>query len=137
MKKKQDFYLHQQDLLEHSKNPQNYGLLSSYDFISAEYNPSCGDSIIINGLIENDQIKEIHFEGSGCMLSIAMASKLTQFTKKMTVLNALALDTSIIYQLLNVELGPNRIQCAILAINALRNGLLSFQKKEKTTQNPF
>lgn len=125
---KQDSYLNQQDLLDHAKHPRNYGLYISCDFLSAEHNPSCGDSIIVCGMITGDQLVDIRFEGKGCILSLAMASKLTEFVKGMKLSDITLLDTEIVAQLLGMELGPNRIQCGMLSVVALRKGLLSYQK---------
>lgn len=129
--KNQNSYLKQQDLLEHAKNPQNYGLLAVCDFVSREHNPSCGDSITICGVLDQDLLEDVYFEGKGCMLSLAMASKLTEFVKGMSQKDALALDEAIVEKLLGIELGPNRIQCGMLSVIALRQGLLAHQSQQK------
>ena len=126
--KNQNSYLKQHDLLEHAKNPRNYGLFPAYDFISGEHNPSCGDSITICGLISNGIVCDVRFEGKGCMLSLAMASKLTEFVKEKPVSDILALDQDIVGQLLGIELGPNRIQCGMLSVVALCSGIMKYQK---------
>lgn len=126
--KNQNSYLKQQDLLEHAKNPKNYGLLVVYDFISGEHNPSCGDSITICGLVNNGVVCDIRFEGKGCVLSLAMASMLTDFVKGRSLRDILALDQDIVTQLLGIELGPNRVQCGLLPVRALRAGIASYDK---------
>lgn len=127
--KNQKSYLKQQDLLEHAKNPQNYGLLAVCDFISVEHNPSCGDSVTICGIVSGGILCNIRFEGKGCMLSLAMASKLTEFVKDKPLAEVLALEQGIVEELLGIELGPNRIQCGMLSIIALKSALLSYQKQ--------
>ncbi len=122
-------YLKKKKLIDHSSNPKNYGLFKAYDFISGEYNPSCGDSIIMCGLVQDDILQDIRFEAQGCMLSMAMASILTEYVKKMQLDVILKLDTEIIEQLLEIELGPNRLRCATLSIDALQGGIKKYQKK--------
>ena len=116
-------YLCQQELLDHAKHPRNYGLLQQYDFISQYHNPSCGDSVIITGSVQGGLIKELTFEGKGCMLSLAMASKLTEFCKDKALDQISNFDETIVQELLGIELGPNRMQCGMLSIKALFQGL--------------
>ena len=131
--KKQDFYLKQQDILEHAQNPQNYGLYIAYDFISEQHNPSCGDSVKICAIISKDNLLyDIRFEGTGCMLSLAMASKFTEFVKGKKIEEILALDHDIVTKLLDIELGPNRIQCGMLSVVTLIKGIDRYQKSLKT-----
>lgn len=126
--KKQESYFKQQDLLDHAKNPQNYGLCATPDFVSAEHNPSCGDSVTICGMVSGNMVQEVRFEGKGCVLSLAMASKLTEFVKGMNSNDILLLNHDTVSQLLGMELGPNRIQCGMLSIIALINGVAHYKK---------
>lgn len=120
---KQDFYLKQQDIIDHAKNPRNYGVHGAYDFISEQYNPSCGDFIVLCGRITESILTEVRFEGKGCMLSLAMASKLTVFVQNKSVPEVLAFDETLVAQLLGIDLGLNRIQCGILSLTALCAGI--------------
>jgi len=120
---KQDAYLRQQDILDHAKNPRNYGLISSHDFLSEQYNPSCGDRIIFCGSLKDDMLTEVRFEGKGCMLSLAMASKLTIFAKNKPLSDVLALNEDIVKKLLGIDLGLNRMQCGTLPLLALCAGI--------------
>lgn len=126
--KNQNYYLRQQDLLDHAKNPQNYGLLAVYDFMSDEHNPSCGDSITICGVVNDGMVSDVRFEGKGCMLSLAMASKLTEFVKGKFLIDIAALDQDVVGELLGIDLGPNRIQCGTLSVVALRAGIQKISK---------
>lgn len=114
--------LYREEILQHYKNPRNFGLIVNPDFSSGEHNPSCGDSIAISGKIKSGVIDEIGFEGKGCALSIAMASKLTEFVLKKKI-EDLDLSDSLILSLLGIELGPNRMMCGQLPLNALKNAL--------------
>lgn len=114
--------LYREEILQHYKNPKNFGLIADPDFSSGEHNPSCGDSIAISGKIKGGLIDEIGFEGKGCALSITMASKLTEFVLKKKIQD-LELEDSLIVSLLGIDLGPNRMMCGQLSINALKKAL--------------
>lgn len=123
--------LYKQDLIDHSNNPRNYGIKPDCDFISGEQNPSCGDSVMICGFVDGSIVKEVRFEGSGCILSKAMASKLTEYAQGKSLQEILAFDEQLVAHLLGVTLGPNRLQCGMLSIVALQKGIRFYQKQGK------
>ncbi len=120
--------LYKKDLLNLAKNPQNYGLIVPADFCSQQINPSCGDSVTICGFIKDGKITDIRFEGSGCVLSIAMTSLLTVYAQGMVVQEILALDDQIVEKLLQMSLGINRLQCGMLSVIALQQALLKYKQ---------
>jgi len=73
--------LYQQVILDHSKSPRNFGKLSSANRTAQGHNPLCGDNYTIYALMDGDAIKEISFQGSGCAISKASASLLTELVK--------------------------------------------------------
>jgi nitrogen fixation protein NifU and related proteins len=77
--------LYQQIILDHNKNPKNYGELENYNRTSEGYNPLCGDRLNIYLQIEDDRIKDIHFVASGCAISKASASVMTTELKGKTI----------------------------------------------------
>ena len=123
--------LYKQDILEHYKNPQNFVLLTVCNFNSSEHNPSCGDSIIINGIIADGMIEQVAFNGTGCVLSIAMASKLTQAVKGKSLSDVMKLDGAIVTELLGIPLGINRMKCGLLSVVALQKGVDAWIKNEQ------
>mgnify|MGYP004417315561 CR=1 FL=1 len=127
--KNQNFYLKKDDLVDSAKNPNNYGLLQKYDFICSKQNISCGDSVVICGVIKDGVLQDVRFEGRGCMLNIAMASKLTDFVKGKSIEDILLLNDEIIQKLLGLQLGMNRMQCAMLSVIALVEGISDFKNK--------
>ena len=66
-------YLIQQDLQFHAKNPSNFGMLPDLDFVSGQHNPSCGDSVMMGGRVHDGKVVALCFQGSGCVISMAMA----------------------------------------------------------------
>lgn len=130
---KKDFYLNQQDLLTHAKNPSNFGLQLDLDFVSSEYNPSCGDKVVIGAKIVDGVFKKVCFQGSGCVISLAMSSKLTEFLTGKSIIALDQLDEKLVYELLGIELGLNRLTCGLLPIMAFKKGLYLYQNKPSNT----
>ena len=70
--------LYQQVILDHNKKPRNFRKLENANHTAEGYNPLCGDQLTVYLKLENDAVKEIRFEGSGCAISKAAASMMTQ-----------------------------------------------------------
>jgi nitrogen fixation protein NifU and related proteins len=73
--------LYQQVILDHNKKPRNFRKLESPSNTAEGYNPLCGDHLTIYLDLEGDEVKEVSFEGSGCAISKASASMMTQAVK--------------------------------------------------------
>ena len=115
--------LYELQLREHFKEPRNYGSLERADFLTEEYNPSCGDSIIMQGVVENGILVNLVFRGKGCVISQSTASMLTEFSIKKETREILAYTKDDILRLIGIPLGPNRLKCALLSLQALQCGL--------------
>jgi nitrogen fixation NifU-like protein len=83
--------LYQEIILDHGRRPRNFGPLESANHHAEGYNPLCGDRLTLHLQIENDTVVDAHFEGSGCAISTASASVMTQVLKGKTVAEARAL----------------------------------------------
>lgn len=121
--------LYQKKLMDHFKNPKNYGTVPSPDFSSGEYNPSCGDMVTMEGKIENGRIIDIKFIAKGCVICQATASMLTELVIGKSIDQVLKLEDRDIAQLIGIELGPLRFKCAQLPLHALQNGLRVYQQR--------
>lgn len=80
--------LYQEVILDHNKNPRNYGEPEAYTNFAEGFNPLCGDRVEIYLNIENDIIKDIKFEGKGCAISKSSASIMTTLLKGKTIQDA-------------------------------------------------
>ncbi|MFQ6112827.1 MAG: Fe-S cluster assembly sulfur transfer protein SufU [bacterium] len=80
--------LYQQVILDHNKNPKNFTILNDANHTSEGYNPLCGDKVNIYLKIEDDIIKDISFQGSGCAISKASASVMTTELKGKAIVEA-------------------------------------------------
>jgi nitrogen fixation NifU-like protein len=76
--------LYQEVILEHSKTPRNYRELESPDRRAEGFNPLCGDRFTVYVQMQGDSIRDIAFQGSGCAISRASASMMTQSLKGKT-----------------------------------------------------
>jgi nitrogen fixation protein NifU and related proteins len=75
--------LYQQVILDHNKKPRNFRKLESATHTAEGFNPLCGDHLNVYVNVEDDEVKEISFEGTGCAISKAAASMMTQAVKGM------------------------------------------------------
>src|SRR5919199_849583 len=73
--------LYQQVILDHNKKPRNFRKLETANHSAEGYNPLCGDQLTIYLNLEGDTVKDVGFEGSGCAISKAAASMMTQAVK--------------------------------------------------------
>lgn len=117
-------------LMDHYKNPRNRGKIENPDFETAQYNPSCGDSISIQGCIENGVLTKLAFVGKGCVISQAAASILIDFCLGKNIDEVLALDKNNLTEIIGMDFGPTRIKCALLSLVALKDGILEYKKKQ-------
>jgi nitrogen fixation NifU-like protein len=141
--------LYQEVILEHSKKPRNYRVLETANHKAEGFNPLCGDHFTVYLDLENGAIKDIGFQGSGCAISKASASMMTQSLKGKTAAEAEDLfsrfhDVVTGHAVGNEEnLGklavfagvsefPLRVKCATLAWHALRAALNGEQEAVST-----
>ena len=74
--------LYQDIILEHGKNPRNFGKCDGYNHDAKGHNPLCGDQVqVYIKLNEDKKVEELTFEGSGCAISIASTSIMTELVK--------------------------------------------------------
>jgi nitrogen fixation protein NifU and related proteins len=76
--------LYQDVILEHNRNPRNFGTLADPSGSAAGRNPMCGDEVTVWLKVEDDRIADISFVGSGCAISKASASMMTHAVKGKT-----------------------------------------------------
>jgi nitrogen fixation NifU-like protein len=76
--------LYQQVILDHNKKPRNFHKLETANRTAEGYNPLCGDQLKVYIELEDDVVRDVSFEGSGCAISKAAASMMTQSVKGKT-----------------------------------------------------
>lgn len=110
-------------ILENYRRPRNFGRVQKPDFFRDEENAFCGDMIEISGRLKKDKIKEIKFQGRGCVISQASSSILTEYVKNKSVKEIKKMSVKDMTKLLGVELSPTRMKCAELPLLALKKSL--------------
>jgi nitrogen fixation NifU-like protein len=133
--------LYQEILLEHNSKPRNFHKLEDADRSADGYNPLCGDKVALYLKLDGDVISDVGFQGSGCAISRASASMLTQSIKGHSVERAEEIFDAFhrmltqpgeepdydtlddLESLAGVAEFPTRIKCAVLAWHTLKAAL--------------
>ena len=142
--------LYQEVILDHNKRPHNFRVIEDANRSADGFNPLCGDKLTVYLKVEGDVIRDASFKGSGCAISKASASLMTDVLKGKTVAEADALferfhrlvtsspdtpaDTSQLGKLAvfaGVREFPVRVKCASLAWHTVKAAVAS--KKEPVT----
>ena len=76
--------LYQEVILDHVKRPRNFGAIAAASHRADGHNPLCGDKLTVFLMLEDDRIIDVRFQGSGCAISIASASLMTDAIKDKT-----------------------------------------------------
>jgi nitrogen fixation NifU-like protein len=76
--------LYREQILEHYKRPHNWGHLDSPEMEAEDNNPLCGDQLTVYAAVDGDRVTDIRFEGSGCAISVASASLMSEAVKGKT-----------------------------------------------------
>jgi len=145
--------LYQEIILDHNRAPRNYGALADANRRALGHNPLCGDRLVLSLRVVDDRIDDIRFEGSGCAISKASASLMTEAIKGHPLAAAEALfdrfhamltgapDAPVtevgmgkLASLAGVREFPIRVKCATLPWHTLRAALASGGEAQVTTE---
>jgi nitrogen fixation protein NifU and related proteins len=143
--------LYREVILDHNRNPRNFGELTDATRTVAGVNPLCGDKMTLYVKLGNGRIEDIRFRGTGCAISVASSSLMTERVKGMPVTAALELFDKV-HELLTTDhyhepagldklaaLGgvreyPSRVKCASLAWHALKSAVADDSAAAVTTE---
>ena len=130
--------LYRQVILDHNRNPRNFGELGDATRVISAVNPLCGDKLTLYVKLGDGTVSDIKFKGSGCAISVASSSLMTERVKGTTISDALRLfdqihdlltgahehepaeDLDKLAALGGVREYPSRVKCASLAWHALK-----------------
>ena len=137
--------LYQEVILDHNKNPRNFGALDPCDHKADGNNPLCGDILTVYLIVDDGKVADLRFEGKGCAISVASASMMTELVKGKTVDEAEKLfdafhhlctdadlpdvpegledDMDTLQVLSGVREFPMRVKCATLAWHTMHAAL--------------
>jgi nitrogen fixation NifU-like protein len=144
--------LYRQVILDHNRNPRNFGELTDATRVVAGVNPLCGDKMTLYLKLANGKIEDIRFQGTGCAISVASSSLMTERVKGQSVGVALELFERV-HELLTsshdhepaaeldklAALGgvreyPSRVKCASLGWHALKSAVAEDTTSNVTTE---
>jgi len=113
------------ELLDHARRPRNRGELSSADIVQEEANPLCGDVVTVYAKLDPARctLHAARFTGSGCIISQAAASMLSEAVVGKSIGEIRAMERADMENLLGATLSPSRVKCAMLPLIALKRGL--------------
>ncbi len=116
--------IYRENILEHSKRPQNKGHLDPYDYAFEDTNPLCGDEVRIELRVDDSgTVTDVAFDGQGCAISQASASMLTEMILGMHIDEIKAMPKEELLEEVGIELSPARLKCALLSFNVLKASL--------------
>lgn len=142
--------LYRQVILDHTAHPHNKGVLDHATSQIELNNPTCGDEIQLQLMIEDGVVEDIKFDGHGCSISMASASMMTVAVKGKTEAEAIQIIATFLELVQGEDIGeakktlkdaqmlggvakfPARIKCATLAWKALERGI--FQHNETVVE---
>jgi nitrogen fixation NifU-like protein len=126
-----DDQFYREFILDHYKNPRNFGRLEGADISHEEYNPLCGDLVGMDFRVKDGVIDEVHFHGRGCAISQASASLLTERLKGMTLEEAREISKTDVLDELGIDISPARLKCALLSLKVLKVGAYGLAGEEE------
>ncbi len=118
--------IYREIILDHFKNPRNFGKLKNPSTSFSLYNSACGDKIEIQLKIKNEKLKiieDIKFTGEGCAISMASSSMLTEKVMGKTIEEIEKLETEDMLKMLGITLTPTRLKCALLPLEVLHKAI--------------
>jgi nitrogen fixation NifU-like protein len=118
-----DFY--KEYILDHYRNPRNFGHLEHPTASAEDLNPLCGDKIHMDLSVGADgKIDDVKFEGKGCAISQASASMLTESLKGKTLEEVAHLSHDIVLENVGIGISPTRMKCAMLGLKVAKSAAL-------------
>ena len=113
--------LYRDFILDHYKNPRNFGELEPHDLEAHDHNPLCGDELGVHVRVSEDgKITDLRFHGQGCAISQAAASMASEELIGMDVADIPGLSAEWVTDLLGIDISPTRRKCALLSLKVVR-----------------
>ena len=119
-----------ENILDHFRHPRNKGVIANPNTKHEEANHACGDTITIYLQVENAKILRIQWEGTGCAISQAAMSLLSEKLVGMNTETATHLHKKDVLELLGIPVSTRRMKCALLCLHTLKNALRIAEGKE-------
>ena len=118
--------LYQQVIMDHNKKPRNFREMDDANHLAHGNNPLCGDVLIVFVKLDGDVITDVSFQGSGCAISVASASLMTEAIKGKTVAEA-----EVIYQQIHKQMTGEEVDSSTLGKLEVLSGVKEFPARVK------
>jgi len=115
--------LYRDYILDHYKNPKNFGELADADLEFHDRNPLCGDELKLQLVVEDGKIADLKWHGQGCAISQAAASIASEELIGMPVDEAAQLDADWMLEHMGIQISATRRKCALLNLKVLRGAV--------------
>lgn len=115
--------MYEEQILDHYHAPRNVGVIENPTGKVALSNPLCGDEITVYVKTDGDVVREIKYKATGCAISIASASMMSEVLLGKTKQEILDFDRDKLLELLGISLTPMRLKCALLSLEALQKAI--------------
>jgi nitrogen fixation NifU-like protein len=112
--------LYRDNILDHYKNPRNFGELDTRDLEFHDHNPLCGDELGVHIKVDDGKIADLRFHGHGCAISQAAASIASEELIGMSVNDVGELRANWVIDQLGIDISATRRKCALLSLKVLR-----------------
>ncbi len=120
--------IYMENIIDLYKNPLNQGRMEDASVSHRAHNPLCGDEVTIDLLVKDQKIADVKQRGVGCAISQASVSLLTEEIKGMTLEDVMAVSKDEVIDMLGIELGPVRLKCALIGLEAIHEAIKSYSK---------
>ena len=118
-----DDTIYSQILDDHYREPRNFGRMEDPDVQVTETNPTCGDTISLFIKVKDGILEEISYVASGCLISVASASILSEKATGSSLKEIRAMTKNDVLKNLGLKLGPAREKCALISYDALMKAI--------------
>jgi nitrogen fixation NifU-like protein len=115
--------LYRDYILEHYKEPRNFGELSEHDLEYHDRNPLCGDEMEVHIVVDDGRIADLKWHGQGCAISQAAASIASEELIGMPVEEAAKLDADWMIDQMGIQISATRRKCALLNLKVVRGAV--------------
>jgi nitrogen fixation NifU-like protein len=117
-----DFY--KEYILDHYRNPRNFGKLDAPDAVAEDLNPLCGDKLRFELKIDDGRVTDVRFSGKGCAISQASASMLSESVRGERIEDVARMQQDRVLENIGIGISPARMKCAMLGLKVLKSAAL-------------
>jgi nitrogen fixation NifU-like protein len=117
-----DFY--KEYILDHYRNPRNFGTLDAPTATAEDLNPLCGDRIRFDFMVEDGRVTDVRFSGKGCAISQASASMLSESLRGQKLEDIARLTKEAVLENVGIGISAARMKCATLGLKVAKTAAL-------------